>query len=150
MQVMIITFVLGILFPSVTFAITTGASVCEPLRAAGSRSPRLDTAQFYQLQKNFRTALEQVDRGLRALPGSEQATWREAIHWELMEQNSLPNQRYKLQELKIARRWLFSNAPGLEKPFFAPLRAAITPYIDAAESFSISNFPLLKVVSKLS
>jgi hypothetical protein len=141
MQVMFITFVFGVLFPSVTSAITTGDSVCEPLRAAASRRVSLDTARFYQLQKNFRTALEQADKGLRALSPAEQAVWKEALHWELMEQNSLPNQRYKLQELKTARRWLFSNTPGLEKPFFAPLRAAITPYIDAAESFSISDFP---------
>lgn len=141
MQGFFITFALGILFPSVTFAMATGASVCEPLRTAASRSVSLDTARFYQLQKNFRIVLEQADKGLRALPASEQAAWKKALHWELMEKNSLPNQRYNLQDLKTARRWLFSNTPGLEKPFFAPLRAAITPYVDAMESFSIADFP---------
>lgn len=143
MQVMFIMFVLGILFPSVTGAVTIGASasVCESLRIAGGRSASLDTARFYQLQKNFRAALEQADRGLRALPASEQAIWKQTLHWELMEQNSLPNQQYKLEELKTARRWLFSNTPGLEKPFFAPLRSTITPYVEAVESFSISDFP---------
>ena len=91
---------------------------------------------FEQTQQALKAEVARLSRVMDSLSKSDANVWKSHLRWELLEQNLGPRSTVNLSELEVVRRWMYSNRPGLESPFFAPLRARMDAYLDAAFTFS--------------
>lgn len=93
---------------------------------------------FNKTQTLFREEVERVGRALDAHGSEYAAAWKTHLRWHLLE-NNLFSKRVNLDELKVVRRWMYSNRKGLEYPFFAQLRQRMDVYLDSVFAFSQEN-----------
>mgnify|MGYP007106199425 CR=1 FL=1 len=84
------------------------------------------------MRRDLQAAVDGVDRAFAEQPGPDAEYWKSHLRWDQLKRNLRPDASPDLGELEEVRRWAFSNRRGIESPVFAPLRAAIGPYLDAA------------------
>lgn len=90
---------------------------------------------FFDTQSTIREEVARVAAALDAMDPVEAQEWRSHLRWDLLV-NNLNSRDVNLDELKLVRRWMFSNREGIEGPMFAELRERIDPYLDAVVTFS--------------
>jgi hypothetical protein len=95
---------------------------------------------FDETHATLRQEAERVSMSLEAHDPAVARAWKEHLRWELLERNLRPLDSVDVAELAVVRRWMYSNREGLEWEFFAPLRAAMDQYLDAA--FTLSHADL--------
>ena len=91
---------------------------------------------FLETQAQLRAEMEHVSAALEAEGGDYATLWKEHFRWNLLDQNLVPLEKINLDEIELARRWLFSNRKGTEHALFAQLRTDCVAYLDAAYTLS--------------
>jgi hypothetical protein len=110
------------------------------LMGAEERFEPPPAAWFDDTQATLRREVARVGASLEAHDPAVARAWKEHLRWELLERNLGPLETVNVAELTVVRRWMYSNREGLEWEFFAPLRAAVDEYLDAA--FTLSHADL--------
>ena len=91
---------------------------------------------FESSQQSLREEVLRVGAILDADGGEDARYWQSHLRWHLLERNLGAPETLVYDELKLVRRWMYSNREGLEGPFFAELRRRMDEYLDAAYTFT--------------
>jgi hypothetical protein len=79
----------------------------------------------------FRAAARKLTEDLEAQGSQYAAAWWRHLRWHLIEPQVAAGEDPALSDLRVVRRWLYSNQEGLEHAMFAELRQEVDPYLDA-------------------
>lgn len=118
--------------PGARGAEPTATEALALLEGAEAKFVAPDATWFATTQTRTRDEARRVSDALEAHNSAVASAWKAHLRWELLERNLGAPESINVAELEVVRRWLYSNRAGLEGPFFAPLRAAIDEYLDAA------------------
>lgn len=103
------------------------------------RSP--EPQWFDETQAALRIEATRVSRSLVAEGPEAAQSWKQYLHWDLLERHLQSPRPGHLEELAVVRRWLYSNRPGLEGPRFAELRRLVDDHLDAVTAHSTVDLP---------
>jgi len=126
------------LFPCAQ-ATDTAAEADAILDGAEQRFQPPSDDWFDEAQQALREEAERVSQALEKESKACANAWKQCLRWELLERNLGPAPTVKLNELEVVRRWMYSNRPGLESPFFAALRTRMDDYLDAAYTIMLPD-----------
>ena len=87
---------------------------------------------FVETQQALREEVERVAKVFDNDGGQDAQYWKKHLRWHLLEKNLGSRETIDIDELALVRRWMYSNRPGLEGPFFEKLRPLMDAYLDAA------------------
>ena len=118
--------------PGTRFAV--GQDLAAVFDGAEDRFAPPAEAWFDETQQALRQEVDRLGLALDAQGGKDAEYWKKYLHWHLLEKNLGERGSVDVSELALVRRWLYSNRPGLEGPFFAKLRPLCDAYLDAAFS----------------
>ncbi len=97
----------------------------------------------------LRVEVDRLNEAFEQGNGSDAAYWKKHLHWHLLEKNLVEvdaedprlSEKLNVREIALVRRWLFSNRPGLEGPFFAKLRPLVDAYLDVVFTHAQEDLP---------
>lgn len=115
----------------------TARSVPIELRAITFCAP--DPQRVQGTWQPFMSAVQELDRKLLSNGVEYQNAWRRYLHLEpvlqAIDENRVPN----YSEVRLFRRWLFSNQEGIDSKLFVEVRATVRPLEDALFTTEIDN-----------
>ena len=95
-----------------------------------------DERWFYNAQQALREEATRVSQVLDAQGEVYATAWKTHLRWHLLEKNLGSLESVQLDEVRLVRRWMYSNRKGTEYPLFAALRENMDEYLDAVFTFS--------------
>jgi hypothetical protein len=110
----------------------TATKALALLEGAEAKFQAPTAAWFETAQTRMRAEVRRVSDAMEAHNPADAVGWKAHLRWELLERNLGAPETIDVGELEVVRRWMYSNRAGLEGPFFAPQRAAMDEYLDAA------------------
>ena len=117
-------------------AMAVGQDLVAIFAGAEERFVQPSEDWFAKTQQALREEVERVAEALDKHGGEDARYWRKHLRWHLLEKNLGPRETVNLSELELVRRWMYSNRPGLEGPFFAKVRELMDAHLDAAYTFA--------------